>query len=57
MTIFVIPGREPTGPREARPDDKLRERTRNPAPYHMPSLDSGSGAPRRPGMNRNEKAP
>ena len=27
---FVIPGREPTGPREARPDDRLRERTRNP---------------------------
>jgi protein ImuA len=27
----VIPGREPTGPRNARPDDKLRERTRNDA--------------------------
>jgi tRNA modification GTPase len=26
----VIPGCEPTGPRTARPDDKLRERTRNP---------------------------
>jgi protein ImuA len=26
---FVISGREPTGPREARPDDRLRERTRN----------------------------
>jgi protein ImuA len=25
----VIPGREPTGPREARPDDRLRERTLN----------------------------
>ncbi len=25
----VIPGREPTGPREARPDDKLRSRTRD----------------------------
>jgi protein ImuA len=26
---FVIPGREPTGPREARPDDRFHERTRN----------------------------
>ena len=26
----VIPGREPTGRRAARPDDRLRERTRNP---------------------------
>ena len=28
--LFVIPGRSPMGPRAARPDDKLRERTRNP---------------------------
>ena len=31
----VIPGREPTGPRAARPDDGLRERIRNPAPQRV----------------------
>src|SRR5450759_2946995 len=30
VTVTVIPGREPTRSREARPDDRLRERTRNP---------------------------
>ena len=46
----VIPGREPTGPRRARPDDKLRERTRNPYAAVLRSMDSGSGPSGRPGM-------
>jgi hypothetical protein len=28
--VSVIPGREPTGPASGRPDDRLRERARNP---------------------------
>jgi tRNA(Ile)-lysidine synthase len=44
--ISVIPGREPTGPREARPDGKLRE----PYPEALRRMDSGSGPSGRPGM-------
>src|ERR1700759_2961280 len=47
----VIPGHEPTGPRKARPDDRLSERARNPKQWAtFETLDSGPGASRRPGM-------
>src|SRR5664280_2439783 len=41
-TYPLIPGREPTGPREARPDDRLRERTRNPEKPVVPLWIPGS---------------
>jgi tRNA modification GTPase len=52
----VIPGREPTGPREARPDNKLRERTRNPefhpvAPgFRAPATQVGFSRPGETGI-------
>jgi hypothetical protein len=44
IKLLVIPGREPTGPAEGRPDDRLRERTRNPETMNalrVVGLDSG----------------
>jgi hypothetical protein len=51
-TYPLIPGREPTGPREARPDDRLREQTRNPEKPVVPLWIPGPALTRRPGMTK-----